>query len=649
MAVLKNRHFWSILVLIVLLSFLQYPKQSGLFNVSLEDSNFWLVLISLGRILFLGPILYATLVFGLKGGLPVTLAAFAVSLPSAILNSISPIDAVLEATGVLSMGLFFNLWFWTQSREKKKSMTALAELDAAHRKLQHNVEALTRSEKRFAVLNVVWSTLFGSLELKTLYERATRITAELMSSDIALLFIESEGGNELKLVAHFGISDTLAASLEKITLREGIYGEAARRGQPLISKQAAQEQIRSQLMAPLTLKGHTNGLIVVATRQVEEYTADSIELLTAIGTQISVAMENSRLYETQKATSQRLAISEGNYRRLLEHASDAIWAHDMDGRVIAANRPAGALAGFKTAEEMIGRDVRESLAWDGLTVARRVRRNLLENIPFEQPYEQRLVRTDGTEIILMISTSLIKYDEKNPVFEHVARDVTRERHMQDNLRYYVQQITRTQEEERKRIARDLHDETAQALYALTRQVDNFIRNSSGVLTPETTTFLTDLEEQIRNTLQGVRRFSQNLRPPMLDDFGLMASLRWLVRDMQQRGSIETSLSVKGEEKRLAADVELAVFRVVQEALTNVEKHAQASKLEMTISFTAESLDILIKDNGKGFELSGELSDLPRGGRLGLVGMDERVRLIGGKLDIESGTDKGTTVSIHVPA
>ncbi len=659
MRYLQNRHFWLILALLLVLSLLQYAGLTGFVKDSVMETSFWYVLVSLGRILFLGPVLYATLVFGPAAGLPVTVIAFAVSLSAIFFSSVSLVDALLEIIGVVSMGLFFNFWYWTQAREKKKTITALAELDSAHRILQRNVDALTVSEKRFAVLNLVWSVLVSSLELKTLYQKITGMVAELMSSQIAVLFTEGEGDNRLRLTAHTGLPERLASILEIIKTGEGLFGETALSGRPLVVRDFSgvddlyrsaflEDQIRTWLIVPLVLKGRTSGLVAVARRQPEEYKAEEVELLTTIGTQITMAVENARLFEIQRDTSRRLAVSEANYRRLLEHASDAIWAHNLDGRVVAANRAAGELAGFASADEMIGRDVRESLNWEGLNLARKVRRNLLENIPFQQPYEQHLVRMDGREIILMISSSLIKYDGENQVFEHVARDVTRERRMQDNLRYYVQQITRTQEEERNRIARDLHDDTAQALYALTRQIDNFIRDAGTGLSSGTIVFLQKLEQQARTALQGVRRFSQNLRPPMLDDLGLMATLRWLVRDMQQRGNLKTSLVIEGRERRLPGHVELTIFRVVQEALTNVEKHAQASTLDVTISFEVDSLKILIEDNGKGFQLKGELTDLPRAGRLGLVGMDERIRLIGGKLNISSEMDKGTTVSVTVP-
>jgi signal transduction histidine kinase len=241
---------------------------------------------------------------------------------------------------------------------------------------------------------------------------------------------------------------------------------------------------------------------------------------------------------------------------------------------------------------------------------------------------------------------MVKHGDEPPVFEHVARDVTRERRMQDNLRYYVQQITRTQEEERNRIARDLHDDTAQALYALTRQVDNYLRGSED-LSNGTISFLKGLEEQLRSVSQGVRRFSKDLRPPMLDDLGLLSTLRWLTGDTEQRCGVCTRLEVSGTERRLLQHVELAIFRIVQEALRNVEKHAAATAVYVSMKFEIDKISITIEDNGKGFELS-ELGELPRVGRLGLMGMEERARLLGGNMKIKSALNLGTRVLIEVP-
>jgi len=219
--------------------------------------------------------------------------------------------------------------------------------------------------------------------------------------------------------------------------------------------------------------------------------------------------------------------------------------------------------------------------------------------------------------------------------------------MQDSLRYYLSQITKVQEEERKRIARDLHDDTSQALYALSRQLDNFTRNNTK-LTANTASFLEGLREQLNRALEGIRRFTQELRPPMLDDLGLLATLRWGVGELERRSGMKAELRVVGDERRFSAEVELLTFRIVQEALRNVEKHAHASEVEVKVEFGKGKTKVSIGDNGKGFDLNGSLADLPRAGKLGRAGMEERVRLLNGSMGIESKPGKGARVTIELP-
>jgi signal transduction histidine kinase len=219
--------------------------------------------------------------------------------------------------------------------------------------------------------------------------------------------------------------------------------------------------------------------------------------------------------------------------------------------------------------------------------------------------------------------------------------------MQEQLRYYLSQITKVQEEERKRIARELHDDTTQTLYALSRHVDNFARHSKNPA-PEAALFLGELRQQLDEALSGIRRFIQELRPPMLDDLGLLAALHWLVGDLEKQSGIETVLTVMGDERRFSADVELVIFRIVQEALRNVEKHAQATRVEARVEFGRDKTKISISDNGRGFEVGDDLAELPRAGKLGLAGMAERVRLLDGSMKIESQPGKGTRLMIEVP-
>ena len=243
------------------------------------------------------------------------------------------------------------------------------------------------------------------------------------------------------------------------------------------------------------------------------------------------------------------------------------------------------------------------------------------------------IRNDSGEIIAAIET---------------LEDITERKVAEDNLHYYLHQITRAQEEERKRIARELHDDTAQVLGSLSRQVDNFIRREHG-LAPNEALFLEDLRVQLNRGLQNVHRFSQGLRPSLLDDLGLIPALRSLVKDLQEYGEISAGLKVLGEERRLWPEAESLLFRIVQEALNNIRRHAEASEAQVVMEFTDGRIKLTISDNGKGFEVSGRVDDLPRSGKLGLAGMQERAQLLGGTIEVQSTLGKGTTLIVEIPS
>jgi len=502
--------------------------------------------------------------------------------------------------------------------------------------------------QRLTVLLKILTSLFSAQEPSGIFRETTSLVTELLAADTAMLFVYDEANQKLDLTAYAGLDASEIADVQKQATVDSIFYQAFNSGKSTVKTGGEPDRqfaFATRLAVPLSFNGRTNGVLCAALRRPGVFVSEDIDLLSMVGTQIAILIENVRLSGEQQNIASRLAESEGKYRRLFERASDAIWANDLNGIVTVANRASAELMGDNL-EEMVGSDVRKYLSAQGLASARMVRKALLEGLPLQQPYEQQLIRKDRTEVILMVSSSLVKHGDEPPVFEHVARDVTRERRMQDNLRYYLQQITRTQEEERNRIARDLHDDTAQALYALTRQVDNYVRGSAGLLAG-TVTFLKGLEEQLRNVSQGVRRFSLDLRPPMLDDLGLLSTIRWLTSDMEQRYGTCTSLEVVGTERRLQQHIELAIFRIVQEALRNVEKHASATNVDVIVRFDTARISISVEDNGKGFELS-EMGELPRVGRLGLMGMEERAKLLGGTIKIQSVLNKGTLVLIEVP-
>ena len=161
--------------------------------------------------------------------------------------------------------------------------------------------------------------------------------------------------------------------------------------------------------------------------------------------------------------------------------------------------------------------------------------------------------------------------------------------------------------------------------------------------------LEELRELTGSILQGVRRFSQDLRPPVLDDLGLLPALEGMTDDLCKEDGIEARLEVVGVQRRLPPETELALFRIAQEAQTNVKKHSRASMVVVTIEFTDTRIRITVSDNGEGFQVPTMLGSLAQSGKMGLIGMQERAQLLGGTLALQSAPGQGTVIWVDVPA
>jgi two-component system sensor histidine kinase DegS len=226
-------------------------------------------------------------------------------------------------------------------------------------------------------------------------------------------------------------------------------------------------------------------------------------------------------------------------------------------------------------------------------------------------------------------------------------DVTERMNAEKSLRNYLREITRAQEEERRRIARELHDETAQDLVVLSRQLDSFVVSAINRLPVEDISYLEGLRQQTEKISEGVHRFSQDLRPSVLDDLGLVPALEWLTSELTEHFGIAVEMRVMGSVRRFSPEIELVLFRIAQEALRNVWKHSGAKKAGVTLEFGDGKTVLTISDEGKGFGLPERMDDLTVAGKLGLAGMRERAQLIGGSLSLESEPGKGTTVTLEV--
>lgn len=229
----------------------------------------------------------------------------------------------------------------------------------------------------------------------------------------------------------------------------------------------------------------------------------------------------------------------------------------------------------------------------------------------------------------------------------VGQRVDRERAARQRAQAYAAYIVRGQEEERQRIARDLHDDSIQSLVLVCRQLDG-VRDPSLNLPPRVNDGLQAARSTVEQVVTGLRDFAKALRPPILDDLGMVASIRRLLMDFTERTQIGGELKVAGKNRRLSPDAEIGVFRIAQQALWNIEHHARATSVTVNIIFNDKEAGLEVVDNGVGFAVPPAPTDFAATGKLGLIGMSERAELLGGRLEIQSTPGKGTRVITYIP-
>jgi signal transduction histidine kinase len=212
---------------------------------------------------------------------------------------------------------------------------------------------------------------------------------------------------------------------------------------------------------------------------------------------------------------------------------------------------------------------------------------------------------------------------------------------------YISQIIKVQEDERKRISREIHDDTVQRLWIVTNSIKRLISDKLDSGESDIAIELGTITETIESISADAKRLSIDLRPGILDDLGLVPAIRWEVDQLNSEGFTEAKIQVIGIQRQFAPEINIHLFRIVQEALHNIRQHAAATEVTVTLEFNPEDIKITIKDNGKGFEFR-DLKDIAKMNKLGLLGIQERMRLIGGNSKIDSKPGKGTTISVTLP-
>ena len=213
--------------------------------------------------------------------------------------------------------------------------------------------------------------------------------------------------------------------------------------------------------------------------------------------------------------------------------------------------------------------------------------------------------------------------------------------------HYIAQIFEAQEAERKRISQELHDDTIQTLVVMANSIQCVVMDEEHKISPRTKVQLEKIQSLALKTTEELRRLCLDLRPSILDNLGLVPAVRWLLDQFNEDGALSSRLILIGDEKKLPSNVEVLIFRFVQEALNNARQHAKATHVMVSLSFRPKAIEAVVQDDGCGFRVPENIGSLASEGKLGLIGMQERARLVGGRCRIDSHLGQGTTVSLSV--
>jgi signal transduction histidine kinase len=539
-------------------------------------------------------------------------------------------------------------------------------------------------EDRWRKLIETGIAVTSELSLDALLQRIVEASAQLTGAKYAALGVIDRSGRALERFLTTGIDEATHERIGDLPHGRGILGVLIDDAEPLrlhdlmsdpraVGFPPHHPPMRTFLGVPILLRGVAYGNLYLSEKQSgEDFTVEDEELVTLLAAQAAVAIENARLYESATRWLAQLEslteignamAGETELQPLLQLIGERL-APLIDAELVVIAIPADGgdlrieAAAGPAASELVGTTLARNSSKSGRVLERRRSERVdstLEDVEVDQELARRVGLRSGLFVPMIVADRPIGViaahnklgsdprftDEDLRLTETfgaraaVAVDLA-DRVARDALRRVVE----GQELERRRLARELHDETGQALTSILLGLKHVEDASS----PEAArAAAAELREQIVETLQNVRRLAVELRPSALDDFGLAAALERLAEAFGEQSGIAVDIQTNLDSQRLVPEVETALYRIVQEALTNVAKHAEATRVSIVVTRRQSSVSVVIEDDGQGFGAGGGTGD-----GLGLVGMKERVGLLGGRLALESTEGAGTTVVAEVP-
>jgi two-component system, NarL family, sensor histidine kinase DevS len=536
---------------------------------------------------------------------------------------------------------------------------------------------------RLRVLVETGIAINAELSLDGVLERIVEAAARVTDARYAALGVIDRAGTGLERFVTHGMADELEKQIGDLPHGGGILGVLIRDARNLrlhnlsehprsVGFPANHPPMQTFLGVPILLRGVAYGNLYLTEKDGGgDFTDEDEELVSLLAAQAAVAVENARLYESATAWSQQLEslneiggalVGELELGPLLDLVATRLRGL-IGARLVAIALPAGAGLRIAAAD---GEGVADLAAFNLLERDSKTGRvlergrseridSLLEDPEVNQEVTRRLGASTGLYVPLLSRERpigvLVAHDKigRDPRFTSadlrlaeqfanraaIAVDLS-QRVARDALR----RVVSGQELERRRLARELHDETGQALTSILLGLRAVEEASSP---DEMSAAASHLRELVVGTLQDVRRLAVQLRPKALDDFGLVPAVDHLVQTFSEATAIRVDLEAQLGEERLPAEVETTLYRIVQEALTNIVKHAEASMVSILLVRSGVSATVVVEDDGQGFDPA----KLREEG-MGIIGMRERVELHEGRLRVESTPGMGTTLVAEVP-
>ena len=538
---------------------------------------------------------------------------------------------------------------------------------------------------RLRVLIDAGIALSSELSLDALLQQLVETAASLTGARYAALGVIDHAGTGLERFLTTGIDAETRAAIGDLPTGRGILGVLIRDAQPLrlenigddprsVGFPANHPRMHTFLGVPILLRGVAYGNLYLTEKEGSgAFTDEDEELTQLLAAQAAVAIENTRLYETSTRWSRHLeSLSEIGDALAGELELDPLLAlvamrlrSLISARLVLIALPVGEHLHVAAADGegsdaygLVGMELSLGGSKTG-RVMQRARSERVDSVLDDPEIDQQAARRMGVRSALYVplvgreraigvviahdklgSTSSFTDEEVRLTESLAARAATAVELSEQVSRDAVRRVVEAQELERARLARELHDETGQALTSILLGLKT-LEDRFG--TDDSRAAVSELRDLVVSTLQDVRRLAVELRPAALDDFGLVPAIERLRDTVEEQSVLSVDVQSSIGDERLSPATETALYRIVQEALTNVLKHASAARVTVRLSRDQDSVVLVVQDDGEGFE-PGRV----RGGGLGLVGMRERVALLGGRLVVESSEGAGTMLKIEVP-